>query len=94
MDRGPEMTRRRFLALGGLTMAGWGLAPSWVRAAATAARDSRKILVILFQRGAADWLNIIAPYSDPAYRKARPFIRFISSPPVSFSVTIQIRIGS
>ncbi len=75
MDRGPEMTRRRFLALGGLTLAGWGLAPSWLRAAATAAQSSTKVLVVLFQRGAADWLNIVPPYADPAYRKARPSIR-------------------
>ncbi len=76
MDHGPEMTRRRFLALGGLTLASWGLAPGWARAAAaSAARGSRKILVVLFQRGAADGLNIIPPYADPAYRKARPSIR-------------------
>ncbi len=75
MDLGPEMTRRRFLALGGLTVAGWGLVPAWARAAAAAARGSRKTLVVLFQRGAADGLNIIPPYADPAYRKARPTIR-------------------
>lgn len=75
MDRGPEMTRRRFLALGGLTL-GWTLAPAWARAAAAGvARGSRKTLIVLFQRGAADGLNIIPPYADPAYRKARPSIR-------------------
>ncbi len=75
MDRGPDMTRRRFLALGGLTL-GWTLAPSWARAAAAGvARGSKKTLIVLFQRGAADGLNIIPPYADPAYRKARPSIR-------------------
>jgi uncharacterized protein (DUF1501 family) len=77
MDRGAEMTRRRFLALGGMTLAGWALAPKWARAAAAAGRGSRKILVVLFQRGAADGLNIIPPYADPAYRKARPSIRIM-----------------
>ena len=75
MEHGPSMTRRRFLALGGVAFAGWGLAPSWVRAAATAARGAKKVLIVLFQRGAADWFNIVPPYADPAYRKARPSIR-------------------
>ena len=76
MERGPEMTRRKFLALGGLTLAGFGLVPAWARAAASAAaRGTRKTLVVLFQRGAADGLNIVPPYADPAYRKARPTIR-------------------
>jgi len=70
------MTRRRFLSLGGLALAGWA-APRWVRAAAAAARGSSKTLVVLFQRGAADGLNIIPPYADPAYRKARPSIRIL-----------------
>jgi len=69
------MTRRRFLALGGLAAAGWGLAPGWIRAAAAASRGAKKVLVVLFQRGAADWLNIVPPYADPAYRLARPTIR-------------------
>lgn len=73
----PEMTRRRFLALGGLALAGWGFVPEWARAAAAAARGARKILVVLFQRGAADGLNIIPPYADPDYRKARPTIRIL-----------------
>ena len=75
----PKMTRRSFLTFGGALL-GWGLAPSWARAAATAASGSgKRVLVVLFQRGAADWLNIVPPYADPAYRKARPSIR-ISEP--------------
>lgn len=77
MDSASAMTRRRFLALGGLALAGWGVVPVWARAAAAAARGSRKILVVLFQRGAADGLGIIPPYADPDYRKARPSIRIL-----------------
>src|SRR5206468_2752507 len=32
----------------------------------------RKRLVVIFQRGAADGLNIVAPYGEPQYYKLRP----------------------
>ncbi len=53
-------------------MAGMGEAPMWLaRAAATEGRK-RKTLVAIFMRGAADGLNIVAPFGDPRYRELRP----------------------
>lgn len=40
--------------------------------AGTASRDT---LIVLFQRGAADWLQMLAPAGDANYQKARPNIR-------------------
>jgi len=55
-------------------MAGVGIAPSWlVRAAAQGARR-RKILIVIFQRGAADGLNIVVPFAEPRYYALRPTI--------------------
>jgi uncharacterized protein (DUF1501 family) len=55
-------------------MAGVGVAPAWlVRAAAQESRR-RKILVAIFQRGAADGLNIVVPFSETRYYDARPTI--------------------
>ncbi|MBI3565064.1 MAG: hypothetical protein HY079_07710, partial [Elusimicrobia bacterium] len=70
---GKALTRREFLALGGLAAASWGL-PSWARAAAQAARRSGKTLVVALQRGAMDGLSAVVPFGDEAYRKARPSI--------------------
>lgn len=34
--------------------------------------DAQAALVVVFLRGGADGLNLVAPYADDAYRKARP----------------------
>src|SRR5215467_7458747 len=71
-------TRRYFLRCSAIAMAGLGTAPSWlVRAAAQAGQTSsnkRKILVAIFQRGAADGLNIVAPFFEKLYYEMRPTI--------------------
>src|SRR5215469_16288577 len=71
-------TRRYFLRCSAIAMAGLGTAPSWlVRAAAQAGQTSsnkRKILVAIFQRGAADGLNIVAPFFEKSYYEMRPTI--------------------
>ena len=60
-------TRRFFLRASAVAMAGVGLAPAWlVRAAAQEGRR-RKILVAIFQRGAADGLNVVVPFFEPRY---------------------------
>src|SRR5204863_8632115 len=67
-------TRRLFLRASAVAMAGVGMAPSWlVRAAAQAGRR-RKILVAIFQRGAADGLNIVVPFFEKRYYDVRPTI--------------------
>src|SRR5438046_3110857 len=71
-----NLSRRVLLKSGGafaLTALGsWG--PSFLRnaaLAATAPATSGKILVIVFQRGAADGHSMVAPVGDPHYYKLR-----------------------
>jgi uncharacterized protein (DUF1501 family) len=67
-------TRRFFLRASAVAMAGVGVAPPWlVRAAAETSRR-RKILVAIFQRGAADGLNIVVPFFESRYYDGRPTI--------------------
>ena len=58
-------------------MAGAGAAPIWLQRAAFAQSPvsvggRKKILVAIFQRGAADGLNIVVPFSEKRYRELRP----------------------
>jgi uncharacterized protein (DUF1501 family) len=53
-------------------MVGMGQAPMWLARAAASEGRKRKTLVAIFMRGAADGLNIVAPFGDPRYREVRP----------------------
>jgi uncharacterized protein (DUF1501 family) len=55
-------------------MAGVGVAPSWLVRAAAAEGNKRKILVAIFQRGAADGLNVVVPFFEKRYYQLRPTI--------------------
>jgi uncharacterized protein (DUF1501 family) len=58
-------------------MAGLGAAPAWLSRAVYAAETPprrKKVLVAVFQRGAADGLNIVVPYGDQRYYQMRPSI--------------------
>ena len=58
-------------------MVGMGTAPLWVQRALYANSGStgrKKILVAIFQRGAADGLNIVVPHGEKAYYNLRPTI--------------------
>src|ERR1700726_1241498 len=70
------MTNRRvFLRNSALAMVGVGAAPLWLKRAlyaADAPSPRKKILVAIFQRGAADGLNVVVPHGEPAYSPARP----------------------
>src|SRR2546427_12304057 len=69
------LPRRIFLRASAVAMAGVGLAPAWlVRAAAQAGNNRKKILVAIFQRGAADGLNVVVPFSEKLYYDMRPTI--------------------
>jgi uncharacterized protein (DUF1501 family) len=71
------ITRRIFLKSGALAMVGTAAVPSFLTRAVFAAQQAnvrRKRLVVIFQRGAADGLNIVAPYGDPRYYSLRPTI--------------------
>ncbi|MCC6264620.1 MAG: DUF1501 domain-containing protein [Bryobacterales bacterium] len=68
-------SRRAFLKGTALSMFGVGSAPLWLGRAAqgTGGSASRgKVLVALFQRGAADGLNTVVPFGEKDYYKLRP----------------------
>jgi uncharacterized protein (DUF1501 family) len=72
------MTNRRiFLRNSALAMVGVGSAPLWLKRAlyaADAPSPRKKILVAIFQRGAADGLNVVVPHGEKAYYDMRPTI--------------------
>src|SRR5579872_2024484 len=70
-------TRRIFLRNAGLAMVGMGTAPLWLQRAlyaVDAPGARKKILVAIFQRGAADGLNIVVPHGETRYYAMRPTI--------------------
>ena len=70
-------SRRIFLRNSALAMVGVGTAPLWLKRAlyaADAPSPRKKILVAIFQRGAADGLNVVVPHGEKAYYSLRPTI--------------------
>lgn len=64
-------TRRTFLA--SASLAGlWWLQPGTAWAQASVTKRHGNVLVVIFLRGGADGLNIVAPYAEDAYYRARP----------------------
>ena len=76
LQGGPS--RRGFMKGGALALVGTSVIPSFllrsVLAEATTATGNSKKLVVLFQRGAADGLNIVVPYQEKNYYAMRPSI--------------------
>jgi uncharacterized protein (DUF1501 family) len=70
------ITRRIFLKSGAMTVVGMAAIPEFLARAAMAAEAAarHKRLVVIFQRGAADGLNIVVPHGEPAYYAMRPTI--------------------
>ena len=71
------ITRRVFLRNGALAVVGTAAVPAFLSRAALASADPvlrNKRLVVIFQRGAADGLNIVVPYGESAYYAMRPSI--------------------
>src|SRR6202521_1798191 len=72
-----SITRRVFLRNGALAVVGTASVPGFLaRAALGAAAPGlrNKRLVVIFQRGAADGLNIVVPHGEAAYYTMRPSI--------------------
>ena len=72
-----SITRRIFLRNGALAVVGTSVLPSFLTRAAFGAPDPgvrTKRLVVIFQRGAADGLNIVVPQGEPSYYAMRPSI--------------------
>ena len=71
------ISRRIFLRNSAIAMAGVGSAPLWLERAAFAGDQQggrKKVLVAIFQRGAADGLNIVVPHGERRYYDLRPTI--------------------
>jgi len=73
-----SITRRIFLRSGALAMVGSSAVPAFLTRtlfSESEAPDSKgKKLVVIFQRGAADGLNIVVPYAEKNYYALRPTI--------------------
>ena len=71
-------TRRAFMKAGAMALVGTAAVPKFlersVLAQATSARAHGKKLVVIFQRGAADGLNIVVPHGETNYYRLRPSI--------------------
>jgi uncharacterized protein (DUF1501 family) len=72
------MERRAFVKSGALALVTMGLSPSFLRRTAFGLElrnaPKGKVLICLFQRGAADALNIVVPHGEKAYYAMRPSI--------------------
>jgi len=69
------MNRRFFLHKGALAVAGTAAMPNFlVRSVLAQTSAPKKRLVVIFQRGAADGLNVVVPYQEKNYYKMRPSI--------------------
>src|SRR5579872_3620494 len=70
-----RMSRRIFLKSGGVAMIGMTAMPAFLqRAIANTPAPNKKKLVVLFQRGAMDGLNVVVPFAEPNYYALRPTI--------------------
>src|SRR3974390_2752342 len=70
-----QINRRFFLHKGALAIAGTAAIPSFlVRSVMAEPATSRRRLVVIFQRGAADGLNIVVPHREKNYYSMRPSI--------------------
>src|ERR1700726_3369956 len=72
------VSRRNFMKNGALALIGTSTIPAFlsrsVLAEMTTAAANKKKLVVLFQRGAVDGLNVVVPYREPNYYTMRPTI--------------------
>jgi len=70
-----NISRRYFIKGGGIAMLGMASLPSFLqRAVAESAAPNKKKMVVLFQRGAMDGLNVVVPFAEPNYYRLRPTI--------------------
>ncbi|HZJ00250.1 MAG TPA: DUF1501 domain-containing protein [Gemmatimonadaceae bacterium] len=85
------MQRRAFVKSGALALVTMGLSPSFLRRTAFGAQLTQapkgKTLICLFQRGAADALNIVVPHGDQSYYGLRPSIAIPRPAGLSRTVT-------
>lgn len=72
------MERRVFVKSGALALVTLGLSPRFLRRTAfgmeVTGAERGKVLICLFQRGAADALNVVVPHGEASYYALRPTI--------------------
>ena len=72
------MHRRAFVRNGAIALVTMGLSPTFLRRTVYGVEIPRaakgKVLICLFQRGAADALNIVVPHGEAEYYRLRPGI--------------------
>ena len=70
------LTRRIFLKNSAMAMVATTAVPAFLARAVYGAETAggKKKLVVIFQRGAADGLNVIVPHGEAAYYNMRPTI--------------------
>ena len=59
---------------GAMALLTLGFAPAFVSRIAAESAERRKLLIVVFQRGAVDGLNMVVPFGDAHYYRARPSI--------------------
>src|ERR1700687_660221 len=70
-----NVSRRIFLKSGGVAMIGMSTIPAFLqRAVAATPMPNKKKLIVVFQRGAADGLNIVVPFGEENYYRIRAAI--------------------
>jgi len=69
-------SRRVFLKNGAFAFVSLGFAPAFLTRTAFAAPAGtrNRMLIAIFQRGAVDGLNVVVPFAEPDYYRARPSI--------------------
>src|SRR5262245_27339813 len=68
------LSRRRFLCRGAAAALVTSFGPRFLLRRAEAAGTARRALVVIFQRGAVDGLNMVVPHGESAYQALRPTI--------------------
>jgi len=78
LPRRNAVTRRGFMRGGALALVGTSVIPSFltrsIYAEMTTAAANKKKLVVIFQRGACDGLNVVVPHAEKNYYSMRPSI--------------------
>ncbi|HTP68807.1 MAG TPA: hypothetical protein VMJ35_07890, partial [Dongiaceae bacterium] len=73
--RAARFSRRYFLKQGGIALVGMSTMPAFLqRAVASTPENAKKQMVVVFQRGAADGLNIVVPFAEANYYRLRQTI--------------------
>lgn len=78
LARRNTVTRRGFMKGGALALVGTSIIPSFltrsIYAEMMTAAANKKKLIVIFQRGACDGLNVVVPYKESNYYSMRPSI--------------------